>query len=448
MASWRLQQINNSGNPSIPGEFAATNGPPAIGGLFVSVYNNQQHFAYIDGNYNIQDAWYDGDRNQWSLQQINNANGAPSIPGEYVATNGPAARSPWLVVFVSTYNNQQHFSYVDANDNIQDAWYDGDANGWRLQQINNAKGAGPTIPVEDIATNGPASGINLFVTVYNDQQHFTYAYNGNIQDAWYDGAAGAWNLQQINNPTGEPAIPGEFVATNGPLAMGTALTGHLFVSVYNNQQHFTYRDTHGNVQDAWYDGDANQWRLQQINNPNNSPAIPGEYIATNGPGSFGAGPVFVSIYNNQQHFVYVDVNSNIQDAWYDGSANTWNLQQINNPSGPSLPGEYIATNGPALGALDGGAFALGNLFVSVYNNQQHFTYVDVNRNIQDAWYDGDANRWHLQQINNSASPTVPGEFAATNGPPAFDNLFVSIYNNQHHFTYLDSSGNIQDAWYG
>ncbi|HEV2640917.1 MAG TPA: hypothetical protein VGX23_37715 [Actinocrinis sp.] len=36
----------------------------------------------------------------------------------------------------------------------------------------------------------------------------------------------------------------------------------LYVSVYNNQQHFTYLDTTGRVQDTWYDG---QWHLQQIN---------------------------------------------------------------------------------------------------------------------------------------------------------------------------------------
>ena len=37
---------------------------------------------------------------------------------------------------------------------------------------------------------------------------------------------------------------------------------------------------------------------------------------------------------------------------------------------------------------------MGDLFVSVYNGQQHFTYRDKNGNLQDCWY-GDG--WHLQQ---------------------------------------------------
>jgi hypothetical protein len=62
------------------------------------------------------------------------------------------------------------------------------------------------------------------------------------------------------------------------------------------------------------------------------------------------------------------MNENIQDAWWDGAQ--WNLQQINNSG---------RTNGPPVG---------GYIFVSVYNGQQHFAYIDKNNKIQDAWHDG------------------------------------------------------------
>ncbi len=159
--------------------------------------------------------------------------------------------------------------------------------------------------------------------------------------------------------------------------------------------------------------------------------------------------LFVSVYNNQQHFTYIDKNHNLQDAWWDGDANVWKLQQINNSNGPTIPGEYAATNGPEVARQ-----VNVPLFVSVYNNQQHFAYVDVNYNIQDAWWDGDTNVWKLQQINNSSNPTTNGEYSATNGPPlavgevATFGLIVSVYSGQQHFTYVDSNGNIQDAWYG
>src|SRR5580704_13936247 len=45
-----------------------------------------------------------------------------------------------------------------------------------------------------------------------------------------------------------------------------------------------------------------------------------------------------------------------------------------------------------------------DLFVSVYNDQQHFSYLDGSGNIQDAWWGGE--QWHLQQINAGAGPTA------------------------------------------
>ena len=231
---------------------------------------------------------------------------------------------------------------------------------------------------------------------------------GNIQDVWFDG--GAWHLQQINN---------------GGMTAGPAAVGGLFVSVYNNQQHFVYRDAKGNIQDAWFGGGA--WHLQQLTR---APAtVAGEWIVPT-PGPAAAGDVFVSVYNNQQHFVYRDAGGNIQDVWFDGGA--WHLQQIN------MPG---MTNGPP---------AVGDPFVSVYNNQQHFTYRDGGGSVQDAWYDGGpdtiqglnvwAKRWGLilrwaAAYGDSANPV----FAAVWVP----NTGQTLWNNDG---VLDSASTYQDRF--
>src|SRR5437868_4756378 len=101
----------------------------------------------------------------------------------------------------------------------------------------------------------------------------------------------------------------------------------------------------------------------------------------------------------------------------------WSSQNINN------------------GAVSSGPAAAGDIgykvFVCVYTDQQHFSYLDANGNIQDAWCDC-AGNWHLQKINNGGM---------TPGPSAVGGLFVSVYNDQHHFSYLDADGNIQDCWY-
>jgi len=42
---------------------------------------------------------------------------------------------------------------------------------------------------------------------------------------------------------------------------------------------------------------------------------------------------------------------------------------------------------------------------------------------------------------------VPGEYVATSGPAAAGDLFVSAYHGQQHFTYRDANGNIWDSWW-
>jgi hypothetical protein len=390
-----------------------TAGLPASGSLFVSVYNDQQHFSYRDDFGNLQDAWYGTDG--WHLQQLTTALGL--IASEWVIpTPGPP---PAGDVFVSVYNGQQHFAYRDAKGNIQDAWYGTD--GWHLQQLTQAPATEPSEYV--VPHPGPPAAGHLFVSVYNDQQHFTYIDSGlRIQDVWY--GTDGWHLQQLTE--GPPAISGEYIVT----AAGPPPRGGLFVSVYNNQQHFAYIGSGGSIQDVWYGTDG--WSLQQLTE--GPAAISGEYVIPT-PGPPAAGNLFVSVYNDQQHFTYLDTRGNVQDVWY--GSDGWHRQQLTQPPA-EIGGEYVVpTPGPR---------AAGDLFVSVYNNQQHFAYRDTNGNIQDVWSGTDG--WHLQQLTQPPTD-VRGEYVIpTPGPLSVGDLAVSVYNDQQHFAYRDANGTIQDAWYG
>ena len=387
--AWQLQTLNNG---------RSTTGPPAASGLFVSVYNDQQHFAYLTAQGTIMDAWYGN--GGWNLQQINSGtDGGPGTP----RTDAPAAVDS---LFVSVYNDQQHFTYRDAGDNIQDAWYGSD--GWHTQQINNGALSGLG------KTPGPPALGGLFVSVYNNQQHFVYlAEGGTLVDAWY--GTGGWNLQQINN--GGNLLGG---VTDGPPAVGG-----LFVSVYNDQQHFAYLTDGGTIVDAWYG--TGGWSLQQINRGTDKGT--GTPPQTKGPAA--AGELFISVYNDQQHFTYLAGGGTVLDAWY--GTDGWTLQQLN--SGPAGgPGTPERTKGPAAVG--------GELAVSVYNNQQHFTYLTDGGTIVDIWYG--TGGWNVQTLNNQ-----PVNYkAATIGPPAVQGPVASVYNDQLHIAYLDQNGNVQDVWYG
>lgn len=333
---------------------AATNGPPAET-VFVSVYQNQQHFAYRDHSGNVEDAFFDG--STWHLQKINNGG----------VTGGPAASAG---PFVSTYQNQQHFAWLDPSGNIDDAFFDGSK--WHLQRVNNGG-----------TTSGPAAAGSLFVSVYQNQQHFAYLdRSGNIEDAFFDGST--WHLQRINNggtTSGPPAAGNLFVSVyqHAPivsllpqqLGAGPTQPG-LLQSTVPQEQHFVYLDHSGNIEDAFFDG--SRWHLQRINNGG----------TTSGPAA--AGNLFVSVYGVQQHFAYSDTQGDLEDAFYDGGSSSWHLQKLN--GGANTPGLPVA----------------GQVFVSVYQKQQHFAYIDYRDVIDDAFFD--SNNWQLQQLTTQLPTTT------------------------------------------
>jgi len=379
-----LQQINGGTVTTVPGESVAVPAAPAAAGSgpFVCTFENDQlggqHFTYIDVNGNLQDCWYD-DAFGWRLWQVNGGR-VTTVPGEDVFV--PAAPAAALSVpFVCTFGNQLHFTYVDVNNNLQDCWYDGDAQTpseqWHLQQING--GTVTTVPGEYVAVPAApaAAGADLFVCTFGDQQHFVYfdsSEAGNLQDCWYDDASG-WHLQQINGGT-VTTVPGEYVAV--PAAPAAAVPRNLFVCTFGGQQHFTYSDRNGNLQDCWYD-DASGWHLQQINGGTVT-TVPGEYVAVPAAPAMALADwnsLFVCTFGGQQHFTYSDRNGNFQDCWYD-DASGWgqHLMQINGGTVTTVPGEDVGASAAPVGT---------SLFVCTFGNTQHFTYIDDNNNLQDCW---------------------------------------------------------------
>jgi hypothetical protein len=370
--SWSLQQINAGG---------LTNGPAAVGRLFVSVFGKQQHFAYVDLAGTLQDVWYDGETNHWSVQQIN-AGGL---------TNGPAAVSG---PFLSVFGEQQHFAYLDNAGAVWDSWYDRENDTWALQKANVGG-----------QTDGNASADRPFVWINNQQQHFTYVdAAGTIFDAWYDRPNDMWKLQQINAGG----------LTNGPAAVARpvlSVFGH-----QDEQQHVGYLDSGGIIWDMWYDGGSGDWKLQQINASG----------LTEGPAAVAGPFIYTFLTSWQQHFAYLDSAGTIWDSWYDGKKETWNLQQINAGG---------LTEGPAAAAF---------LFISplkLGELEQHFVYVDSEGTIWDSWYDVENDNWNLQQINGGG---------LTDGPPAVVVPFSADsmgLPREGHVPYRDSAGIIWDSWY-
>jgi hypothetical protein len=176
--------------------------------------------------------------------------------------------------------------------------------------------------------------------------------------------------------------------------------GAPFISVFNDQQHFVFRTPDGSVWDSYFRRSDNTWHLQQVNFT----------------GLSAAAPPFVSVFGSadQQHFAYLDNAGAIQDAFYRRTDNTWQSQQI-----------AMNSHAPAV-----------SLFVSAFHDQQHFVWRDRAGAIWDSFFVQTDNRWHFQAINTHDHP-------AASGP------FVSVFDaaDQQHFAYTDASGNVWDSFY-
>jgi hypothetical protein len=172
------------------------------------------------------------------------------------------------------------------------------------------------------------------------------------------------------------------------------------VSVFHDQQHFVFCNKDGGVWDSYYARANNSWNLQQVN-----------YL---GIGA-SVGPA-VSVFGDadQQHFAYLDGAGNIRDAYFWRGNNEWHFQQIT-PNGHTLK---------------------GRLFVQDFHDQQHFVWKDGAGAIWDSYYAQADHNWHFQSIN-------------TGGHPAAGDVFVSVFDSagQQHFAYPDSAGNIWDSYY-
>jgi hypothetical protein len=183
------------------------------------------------------------------------------------------------------------------------------------------------------------------------------------------------------------------------------------------QYHFAYRDHHGQIWDTFSKPDnaapfptVSEWVLQRINLDGN----------TSGPPAV-AGP-FCGTYSDQQHFVYFDDRGTLWDSFYVHGSNDWHLQHINNGGctvGPPARLDFVS------------------IWVDPTGSQQHFTYWGADRNIYDAFWDGEGNHWHLQTINSGDAAT----------PPAASPPFACTFGMQQHIGFFDEAGTFWDCWY-
>jgi hypothetical protein len=226
-----------------------------------------------------------------------------------------------------------------------------------------------------------------------------------------------------------------------------------------------YRDAHGQIWDAWYDG--TRWNLQRINKGASSSgacgskAAPGYCVAEAPP---AAGDPVVWVVYGSQHFTYRAEGGVLWDVSYQppqsngyvtGGAGVWSGQQLPLASPPtSGSNPYGAATDPVVSGFD-----YPSIGTAGYGIQAHICYRDANGNLWDVWTDNVwPVSWSVQRINDGTDglgwrpgSTYPVLNPMTCGPAAVSAPSVSTYSslefNQQHFAYIDKSGTLQDAYY-
>ena len=341
---WHLQQIN--------GFEGQTSGPVAFAGPFINVFNDQQHFVYLEKNGNIWDSWYDG-QGSWKPQQLNNVPITDNVPRAFIDTR-PGAPLPVVAVWNYYANDpQQHFTYLsDVPDLWECFWDSGNSSDWP---------GVISIPAlwqnQSFADLGVKPGSSPVVGVFGNQEHVVYVEEttGLIVDHWYNGDSQQWNFQRITG--GLNSTTNSTVRTSGlPTLLGTLPT--IWVDHTNTQQHFTYVGVDRAIYDAFWTG--NGWELQKLTQGGK----------TNGPAAWSG----VSVCNYQpegsDNTVYVAYRDDVGTIWTVAYSNgRWLPFQIKD-----LP--FGATNStvdlpPAAGNVI--------LWVDGSGNQLHCTFRSMNR---------------------------------------------------------------------
>ena len=172
------------------------NPPSAAPGSALAGYetsaNGQQHVNYLDANGHVHELVYK--EPSWQAGDLTAGTGAP-----------PAAPGSRLDGYVTSANGQMHINYLDANGHVHELVYKEPS--WQAGDLTAGAGAPPA---------APGSALAGYETSFNNQQHVNYLdADGHVHELWYQSPNGPWlhnDLTDIGQGNPPPAAPGSALA--------------------------------------------------------------------------------------------------------------------------------------------------------------------------------------------------------------------------------------------
>lgn len=286
---------------------------------------------------------------------------------------------------------QPHVFYYDAtNGDLEHAWWNGAA--WVFQTLDGSSGSG------SVSRQGGDVGTDISVMSFGGGPHVFYydVTDKGLRHAWWSGSQ--WLFQTLDG-------------VGGPAGSSTDDVGqYTSALLYAGQPHvFYYDDTDTVLRHAWWSG--TQWVFQTLDGLGQAPGQVN--------GSVGSDTSAI-VYGGTPHVWYYDIgNGDLRHAWWTGAR--WAYQTLDGGGGTDV-GTYTS--------------------VILFGGQPHVFYHDeTNDNLKQAFWTGA--QWVTQNLDGSA-----GAASAKSGNFGLDSSTVLYLGTLQVFYYDSSSGNLRQAWYG
>lgn len=294
----------------------AVGGPPAANGdpCIAQYFENFLHIVYKDVNNQIGDINWNG--SGWKYQNLN------TLDAVVAANGGPAPAANGDPRIAQNFEKSLHIVYRDVNNQFSDISWDIPTQAWKYKNLS-------TEP--EVIFNAPAINGNPCIVPYSTNQLCIVYRDGGDWISNIVCTTSTWGYENLSNvPTVTP-----------PNALGNPC-----MLAYLDSFHIVYRDVNNQISDIYYTNDS----FIQYENLS--------VIALDGPPPAANGdPCILQYLGNYPQIVYRDVNNQIANIYWDGSFWRYrNLNKLTNvpvaDGGPGGPPAPAANGDPSIAQTD------------------------------------------------------------------------------------------------
>jgi hypothetical protein len=194
-----------------------------------------------------------------------------------------------------------------------------------------------------------------------------------------------------------------------------------FQTSFNRQQHVMYIGVDNDVHELFFDGST--WHHQDLTQLTASPQVAANARALTG---------YQTTFNNQEHVDFVSADGHVRELFFDTSWHANDLTQSARVIDASTP---LAVTSSALTG-----------YQTTFNNQHHVDYISADGHVRELFLSVGSTQWNPRDLTLSARQiTASTPLALTTTALA---AYQTTFNNQHHVNFIATNGHVFEFFIG